>query len=58
MLDDFRRRQRAEPSALLRIAATRQTREETGGEQIARAGRVHHLIDGERRHHVDLAVRS
>src|SRR3954471_10127518 len=50
MLDHLGRRQRAELSGVLVAGPAHQTEQESGGEQIAGAGGVHHLVDRESRH--------
>src|SRR6202167_3104363 len=47
VLDDLRRRQRAEPSASDHVAIAREAGEEAGGEHVARAGGVDKLGDRE-----------
>ncbi len=50
VLDHFGGGERAQPAGGLMAGAAHQAEQESGGEQVAGAGGVHHPLDRERRH--------
>ena len=53
VLDHFGRGERSQPAGIFMTGAAHQTEQKSGGEQIAGAGGIHHLLDRKCRHRDD-----